>query len=549
MPTDLQIEQSVTKLPIGAIAAKLGLGEVDVLPYGRFIAKLPLELLKRKPPPGRRKGPGRLVLVTAMTPTPSGEGKTTITIGLGDALNYLGKLSSVCLREPSLGPYFGIKGGGTGGGMSQVTPAEDINMHFTGDIGSVGKATNLLAALIDNHLHHSNRLRLDQRRISWRRTLDLNDRALRHIVIGLGGPQDGVPRNDGFLITPASEVMAILCLASDFRDLRQRVRRIIFGYTRDLEPVTCDKLKADAAMVVLLRDAIHPNLVQTLEATPAFVHGGPFANIAHGCSSSLATRMSLMLSEYTVTEAGFGADLGGEKYFDIKCRLSGLKPDVAVVVATVKAVEYHGGYSRGGGLDNLKRHLENIRKFKVVPVVAINKFPGDSERDLRKLQKAVEDLGVGCAVSEMHARGGRGGSRLAELVVAVAENGGARFRPLYRLDTGIREKIETIAREIYRARKVHYERPAVEMIDAVESLGFGGLPVCMAKTQMSFSDNPKLRGAPEGFEITVNAVTLSAGAGFVVAQAGNIVIMPGLPRVPAAERVKIDEEGNLLGMA
>jgi len=551
MPSDLQIEQSVIKLPILEIASKLGLAESEVLPYGRSIAKLPLDNIKKPGGKGKGKGKGlgKLVLVTAMTPTPSGVGKTTITIGLGDALNRIGKRASVCLREPSLGPYFGIKGGGTGGGRSQLTPAEDINMHFTGDISAVGKSTNLLAALIDNHLHHKNRLDIDQRRISWRRTLDLNDRALRQIVIGLGGPQDGIPRNDGFLITPASEIMAILCLAEDFPDLRQRVRRIIFGYTRDGEPVTCDRLKADAAMVVLLRDAILPNLVQTLEHTPAFVHGGPFANIAHGCSSAVATRMSLSLSEYTVTEAGFGADLGGEKFFDIKCRLAGLKPSVAVVVATVKSVEYHGGYAKGGGFDNLRRHLENVRKFGVTPVVAINSFPDDKPSDLKKLRQAVEKLGAGCAVSTMYSSGSEGGVELAKLVVEAASRNASKFKPLYPLDRGIRQKIETIAGEIYRARKVHFEKPAEEMIDKIESLGYRDVPVCMAKTQMSFTDNPKARGAPDGFEITVNQVTLSAGAGFVVAQAGNIVIMPGLPRVPAAEKVKIDEEGNLLGMA
>ncbi|HZN57875.1 MAG TPA: formate--tetrahydrofolate ligase [Planctomycetota bacterium] len=544
MPTDLRIEQSVIKLPILEIAAKLRITEADVLPYGRSIAKIPLDVLKSKPANGR----GKLVLVTAMTPTPSGLGKTTMTIGLGDALNRIGKRASVCLREPSLGPYFGIKGGGTGGGWSQLTPAEDINMHFTGDISAVGKSTNLLAALIDNHLHHHNQLRLDQRRITWRRTLDLNDRALRHIVIGLGTPQDGVPRNDGFLITPASEVMAILCLAEDFPDLRRRIRKIIVGYTRDRKPITCDRLKADAAMAVLLRDAMLPNLVQTLEHTPAFVHGGPFANIAHGCSSAVATRISLQLSEYTVTEAGFGADLGGEKFFDIKCRIAGLTPAVAVIVATVQAIEYHGGYARRGGFDNLRRHVENVRKFGVTPVVAINRFPSDSPAAIRKLRGALRRLGVRSAESQMYSKGSAEGVELAEAVVDAA-GAKPRFHPLYDLDGGIRAKIETIAREIYRASKVHYEKPAAEMIETIEGLGRGNVPICMAKTQMSFTDNPKVRGAPEGFEVTINQVNLSAGAGFVVAQAGNIVVMPGLPRTPAAEKVKIDGEGNLLGMA
>jgi formate--tetrahydrofolate ligase len=545
MRSDLKIEQSVKKLPIVEVAARLGLSESEILPYGRSIAKLPLDLLK-----GRAKSPrGRLVLVTAMTPTPAGVGKTTVSIGLADALNHIGKRASACLREPSLGPYFGIKGGGTGGGRSQLTPAEDINMHFTGDISAVGKATNLLAALIDNHLHHSNSLDLDQRRITWRRTLDLNDRALRHIVIGLGGPQDGVPRNDGFLITPASEIMAILCLAKNFSDLRQRVRKIIFGYTRKLQPVTCDRLTADASMVVLLRDAILPNLVQTLEHTPVLVHGGPFANIAHGCSSALATRISLGLSEFTVTEAGFGADLGAEKFFDIKCREAGLKPAAVVVVVTLTAIEYHGGFNKGGGIDNLQRHLENIRKFNVEPVVAINVFPGDSARALSRLRRAVEKLGTRCAMSRAYSQGGKGGAELAQLVVEVSAEKGRRFKPLYPLKGGIRRKVQTIASEIYRAKGVYFARPAAKMIDTIEGLGFDNLPVCVAKTQMSFSDDPKARGAPEGFEITINQVTLAAGAGFVVAQAGNTVILPGLPRVPAAERVRIDEDGNLLGMA
>jgi formate--tetrahydrofolate ligase len=545
MRTDLQIEQSIKKLHISEVAAKLGLRESDILPHGRHIAKIPPSVLESR----LRRPDGKLVLVTAMSPTPSGVGKTTTTIGLGDALSRRGSRAVIAIREPSLGPYFGIKGGGTGSGRAQVTPAEDINMHFTGDLPSVTKAANLLAALIDNHLHHANTLGLDPRRITWKRVIDLNDRALRDIIIGLGGPQHGVPRKDGFLITPASEVMAILCLASSFPDLRKRVRRIIFGYTKDKKPVTTDRLKADAAMVVLLRDAIQPNLVQSLEHTPALVHGGPFANIAHGCSSALATRLGLKLAEYVVTEAGFGSDLGGEKFFDIKCRIANLRPAAAVVVATLKAIEYHGGFRRGGGWDNLRRHLANIRQFGVEPVVAVNRCAGDRPRDLARLARACEGVGARCEVSEVHARGAAGGAALAEAVVEAAAAGGRGFKPLYALGMSLRRKIETIALRVYGARRVYYSREAAETLDRVEAMGFGGLPICMAKTQMSFTDNPKVRGAPEGFDLTINEASLSAGAGFVVAVAGQIVTMPGLPSAPAAERVKIDAQGNLIGMA
>jgi formate--tetrahydrofolate ligase len=545
MRTDLQIEQSVEKLHIRDIAARLGLGEDDILLHGRHIAKIPLDTLEAR----ARAPDGKLVLVTAMSPTPGGLGKTTTTIGLGDAINRLGKLGVIAIREPSLGPYFGIKGGGTGAGLAQVTPAEDVNMHFTGDLAAAAKAANLLAAIIDNHVFHSNALGLDPRRITWKRVVDLNDRALREIIIGLGGPEHGVPRKDGFLITPACEMMAILCLCSSFADLRSRVRRIIFGYTADRKPVTCDRLKADAAMVVLLRDAVHPNLVQSLEHTPALVHGSPFANIAHGCSSALATRLGLKLGDYLVTEAGFGADLGAEKFFDIKCRIAKLKPAAAVIVATLDAIEYHGGHRRGGGWDNLRRHVAIIRRFGVEPVVALNRFPKDRPADLRRLVRDCEKVGVRCEVSEVYRRGGAGGKALAQAVLEVAkEANGRKFRPLYPLGWHLRRKIEEVATQIYGARHVYYSREAARTLDTIEELGFGNLPVCMAKTQMSFTDNPKVRGAPEGFDITINEVTLSAGAGFVVAVAGQIVTMPGLPRVPAAERVKVDARGNLLGM-
>ncbi len=543
MRNDLQIEQSIGKLHIREVAAGLGLGEDEILLHGRHIAKLPLDIL------GRRRPQGKLILVTAMSPTPSGIGKTTTTIGLGDALAAEGCRAVISIREPSLGPYFGIKGGGTGAGMSQVTPAEDINMHFTGDLAAAAKAANLLAALIDNHLHHSNSLNLDQRRISWRRVIDLNDRALRDIIIGLGGPQHGVPRKDGFLITPASEVMAILCLAESFADLRDRIRRIIFGYTKDRRPVTCDQLKADAAMVVLLRDAVLPNLVQSLAHTPALVHGSAFANIAHGCSSVLATRMGLILGDHVVTEAGFGADLGAEKFFNIKCRIAGLRPAAAVVVATLGAIEYHGGFRRAGGWDNLRRHLSIIRRYGVEPIVALNRFRGDRPRDLARVERACRKIGVRCEVSEVYRRGARGGKELAQAVKEVAAEGERRFRPLYPLGWDLRRKIETIAVETYGARRVYYSHEAATTLSEIEAMGFGHLPICMAKTQMSFTDNAKIRGAPEGFDITVNEATLSAGAGFVVATCGQIVTMPGLPKVPAAERVKIDSKGNLLGMA
>ncbi len=545
MRTDLQIEQAVKKKHIREVAASMGLTEDEILLHGNYIAKIPLSTLKSR----ARRPDGKLVLVTAMSPTPRGVGKTTTTIGLGDALALAGKRAVIAIREPSLGPYFGIKGGGTGAGMAQVTPAEDINMHFTGDLAGAAKAANLLAALIDNHLHHSNSLNLDQRRITWRRVVDLNDRALRDIIIGLGGPQHGVPRKDGFLITPASEVMAILCLASSFPDLRERIRRIIFGYTKDRKPVTCDRLKADAAMVVLMRDAIQPNLVQSLGHTPALVHGSPFANIAHGCSSALATRLGLKVGDYLLTEAGFGSDLGGEKFFDIKCRIAGLRPQVAVLVVTMEAIEYHGGYRRGGGWDNLRRHIGIIHRFGVQPVVAINRFPGDHPRDLSRLAKACAKIGVRCEVSEVHRKGGAGGKALAKAVQEAAEEGGKNFRLLYPLRWSLRKKIETIASDIYGARRVYYTQVAAESLDQIEKIGFGKLPICMAKTQMSFTDKPKIRGAPEGFDITVSEATLCAGAGFVVVVAGQVVAMPGLPKVPAAERVKIDAQGNLLGMA
>ena len=546
MLIDLQIEQAVAKLPIGDVAAKLGLSADDYLPHGRYIAKIPLGVLEKL----EKRKRGRLVLVTAMTPTPSGEGKTTTSIGLADSLNRLGKQASLAIREPSLGPYFGIKGGGTGAGHAQVVPAEDINLHFTGDIAAVSKAANLLAAVIDNHLHHSNDLKIDHRRVTWKRVVDLNDRALRDIIIGLGGPQHGIPRKDGFYIAPASEVMAILCLATSFPDLRGRIQKIIFGYTRDRRPLSCDKLKIDAAMAVLLRDAILPNLAQTLEHTPAFVHGGPFANVAHGCSSVLATLMGLKLSDYLVTEAGFGSDLGAEKFFNLKCRFAGLRPAVVVIVCTAKAIQHHGGYRKGGGWANLCRHIDNVRIFGLEPVVAINRFPDDSTRALSRIRNACEKKGVRSVVSDVYRKGSEGGVDLAEAVIEVATSPRKkRFKLLYPDRMKLREKIETIASRIYRARRVYYSRDASLLLDRFENMGYGRLPICMAKTPMSFTDNARLYGAPEDFDITITDAMLSAGAGFVVAIAGQVIPMPGLPKTPAALRVKIDNQGNLLDMA
>jgi len=546
MPSDLKIEQSTPKEPIGDVAARLGLEEDDFLPHGRYIAKLPHSILQKY----RRRTNGHLVLVTAMSPTPSGEGKTTTSVGLADALNRIGERTCVAIREPSLGPYFGIKGGGTGAGYAQVVPAEDINLHFTGDIAAVSKAANLLAAVIDNHMHHGNVLGIDQRRITWKRVVDLNDRALREVVIGLGGPQHGIPRKDGFFIAPASEVMAILCLATSFADLRKRIQKIIIGYTRKRKPVTCAQLGVDTAMAILLRDAILPNLVQTLEHTPAIVHGGPFANVAHGCSSVLATRMGLRLCDFVITEAGFGSDLGAEKFFDLKCRSAGLEPAAAVIVATLKAVEFHGGYKSGGGWDNLSRHIDTVRAFGIEPVVAINRFPDDKPAGLSRLKKACAKKKVRCEYSEVYAKDSRGGERLARAVVEVANaRRTKKFKFLYAEKMPLRKKIETIAVKIYKAARVHFSAAAERDLRHFEAMGFGNFPICMAKTPMSFTDNPKIHGAPKDFSIEINEVMLSAGAGFVVAIAGQVIPMPGLPKEPAALRMRIDKDGNLMEQA
>jgi formate--tetrahydrofolate ligase len=527
------------------VAKELQLNPDAILPHGHYIAKVPIDELT-----ARQSWPdGRLVLVTAMTPTPEGIGKTTTTIGLADALRHLGKRSIFCVREPSLGPYFGIKGGGTGAGRAQVVPAEAINLHFVGDMYAVSKANNLLAAMVDNHLQHGNALGIDPRQIVLRRVIDLNDRALRDIIIGLGGVKHGVPRRDGFNITPASEVMAILCLARDFGDLGERLSRMVVAFTYRGEPVRASQIEAVGAMQVLLRDAIHPNLVQSLEGTPAFVHGGPFANIAQGTNTTIATRMALKLADYVVTEAGFATDLGAEKFFHIKCRLGGLNPAAAVIVATAKAVAYHGGFSAAGGLDNLAKHIENIRLFGVEPVVALNRFPDDQPADLARIVRFCGRLGVEAVVAEHYARGGEGAVALGEAVLRAVEKGRRRkLRFLYPLELPLEKKIETLARKLYGAEGVDFDAGARHSLELLDRHGFVKMPVCIAKTPMSLSDQPSLRGRPRGFRIQVNELRISAGAGFVVAICGSIVTMPGLPKVPAAARIKVLPSGHATGL-
>jgi formate--tetrahydrofolate ligase len=531
---------------IGEIAKELGFSYDDILPHGHYIAKIPIDHLQQ-----RSGNPdGKLVLVTAMTPTPQGEGKTTTTIGLGDALSQLGLKTMICLREPSLGPYFGVKGGGTGAGLAQVMPAEDINLHFVGDMYSVSKANNLLSAMIDNHLQHGNELGIDPRRIVWRRVIDLNDRALREIFVGLGGVSHGIPRMDGFNITPASEVMAMLCLTSDYVDLGKRLARTVIGFTYKGEPIKAEDVQAQGAMQVLLRDAIHPNLVQTIEGTPAFVHGGPFANIAQGTNTAVATRMALKLADYVVTEAGFATDLGAEKFFDIKCRLANLNPNSVVIVATAKAVQFHGGASPEGGLGNLAKHIENIRHFGLNPVVAINKFTDDKEEDLNAIIKLCSFLGVEAVVAEHYEKGGKGALDLAKAVVQnIDENKNSQLKFLYPLDMPIKEKIETIAIKMYGATGVDFDQQALNDIKQLTTLCYGNLPICMAKTPKSLSDNPKLIGRPRDFKIAVNELRISAGAGFIVVISGNIMTMPGLPKVPAAAKIQVMPDGRAIGLS
>lgn len=555
LKSDIEIAQACEKKDIREIAKSAGIGEKYLELYGNYKAKVDYKLLREL----AAKPDGKLVLMTAITPTPAGEGKTTTTVGLSDGLRKIGKKSIVALREPSLGPVFGVKGGAAGGGYAQVVPMEDINLHFTGDFHAIGAANNLLAAMLDNHIQQGNTLGIDPRRIIWRRAMDMNDRQLRNIVIGLGGKANGSPREDGFDITVASEVMAVLCLSSDITDLKARLERIIVGYTYDDKPVTAGDLKAQGAMTALLKDALKPNLVQTLEGTPAFIHGGPFANIAHGCNSVTATRMALKLGEYAVTEAGFGADLGAEKFLDIKCRMAGLKPSAVVIVATVRALKHHGGVGKADlgredlkalekGLPNLLQHVENITKvFGLPAVVAINRFPTDSDAELTLIETKCRELGVNVALSEVWGKGGEGGVELAKEVVRLCEMPN-KFTNSYEPDMSIMDKLEAVAMKIYRADGVDLTGNAPKQLKQLEELGFGNLPICMAKTQYSFSDEASRLGAPRGFRIAVRNLKVCAGAGFIVALTGDIMTMPGLPKVPAAEKIDVDENGVISGL-
>jgi len=553
--SDIEIAQENQPLKITEVAASLGIDEKYIEQYGNYKAKIDYSFLKDH----ADKPDGKLILVTAITPTPAGEGKTTTSVGLTDGLRKIGKKSIVALREPSLGPVFGIKGGAAGGGYAQVVPMEDINLHFTGDFHAIGAANNLLAAMLDNHIQQGNSLGIDPKQITWKRAVDMNDRQLRQIVDGLGGKVQGVPREDGFQITVASEVMAILCLASDILDLKARLGRIIVGYTYEGKPVTAHDLKAEGAMAALLKDALKPNLVQTLEHTPALIHGGPFANIAHGCNSITATRMALKLGDYVVTEAGFAADLGAEKFLDIKCRMAGLKPSAVVIVATVRALKYHGGVPKAdlnnenlealkAGLPNLLQHVSNIKDVFGLPcVVAINAFPTDTEAELAEVERQCKELGVNVALSEVWAKGGEGGKALAEEVVRLCEQP-SELHYSYELNQSIEGKIHDIAHKIYHAKHLMLLPNAKKQAEQLEALGFGDLPVCMAKTQYSFSDDPKLLGAPHDFTLNVRDLKVSAGAGFIVALTGDIMTMPGLPKVPAAEKIDVDENGKISGL-
>lgn len=555
MLSDIEIAQKAHMLPITEVAAKLGIGEKDIELYGRYKAKLSMDLIKRV----QDKPDGKLILVTAITPTPAGEGKSTTTVGLAQGLAKIGQKVIVALREPSLGPCMGIKGGAAGGGYSQVVPMEDINLHFTGDFHAITSAHMLLAAMLDNHIQQGNALNIDPRRIVWKRVVDMNDRELRNIVVGLGGKAHGVPRQDGFDITVASEVMAILCLATGLHDLKERLSKIIVAYDYSGNPITAGMLKAQGAMAALLKDAVKPNLVQTLENVPAIIHGGPFANIAHGCNSVMATKTALKLADYTITEAGFGADLGAEKFFDIKCRYAGLKPDAVVLVATVRALKMHGGVPKTElatpdveavkrGIVNLEKHIENIKQYGLPLVVAINAFAQDTPEELEAIRSHCAAHGVNVALSEVFAKGGEGGIELAKEVVALATSGKADFKLLYGEELSLKEKIETIAKKIYGAVGVNYTKEANNALKDFEKMGYGHLPVCMAKTQYSFSDDPALLGRPEGFEITIKNCRIAAGAGFVVVLTGDIMTMPGLPKVPAAEKIDVSDDGVISGL-
>ena len=555
MKTDIEIAQEAKMKPIGEIAKQLGLEEEDLELYGKYKAKITSQVWERV----KNHPDGKLILVTAISPTSAGEGKSTTAVGLGDALEQIGKKSCICLREPSLGPVFGIKGGAAGGGYAQVVPMEEINLHFTGDMHAITAANNLLSAVIDNHIHQGNSLEIDVRRILWKRAVDMNDRALRSIVVGLGGKANGFPREDSFQITVASEIMAILCLATDLKDLKRRIGDIVIGYDIHGKPVRAKQLKAEGAMTLLLKDAIKPNLVQTLENTPAFIHGGPFANIAHGCNSIMATKYALKLSDYVITEAGFGADLGAEKFFDIKCRYGDLRPDGVVLVATIRALKMHGGCPKNSldkedleslrkGLENLEKQIENIQKFKVPVVVATNIFLSDTQEEIRIVEEKCSELAVEIASCEVWEKGGKGGIELAKKVVKMVEEIPSQFKVLYDEKQAIKEKIKIIVREIYGGEGVEYTSKAQRAIKELEENHLDALPICMAKTQYSLSDDPSKLGRPKGFKITVTDVKISAGAGFIVVYTGNIMTMPGLPKIPSAEKMDIDEKGKIVGL-
>ena len=555
MKSDIQIAQEAKMDPIKNVAKKLGLCEDDIEYYGKYKCKISLDVYDKV----KENKDGKLVLVTAINPTPAGEGKSTVTVGLGQALNKLGKNAVIALREPSLGPVFGIKGGAAGGGYAQVVPMEDINLHFTGDMHAITSANNLLSAAIDNHIHQGNTLKIDSRRIVFKRVMDMNDRALRHIVVGMGGKINGFVREDGFNITVASEIMAILCLANDLEDLKSRMGNIVVAYNLDGEPVYAKQLEIQGAMALLMKDAIKPNLVQTLENTPALIHGGPFANIAHGCNSIMATKLALKLGEVVITEAGFGADLGAEKFFDIKCRYGNLKPECVVVVATIRALKHHGGVDKtklnvpnvealAKGITNLEKQVENIKKFNVTPVVAINKFVTDSDEEVQFIKDFCNKMGVKVALSDVWAKGGEGGVELGNIVLDILDNNSSNFVPIYDKEDSIQEKILTISREIYGADKVNYTPAAKKQIAELEKFELDKLPICMAKTQYSLSDNPSLLARPEGFDITVKEVRVSNGAGFIVVQTGDIMTMPGRPKVPAANKMDVLKSGEIIGL-
>ncbi len=555
MLSDIEIAQNAEMLHIRDIANMAGIDEDDLEFYGKYKAKISAEAIQK----AKEKGDGKLILVTAINPTPAGEGKTTVTIGLGDAMSRIGKRTFIALREPSLGPVFGVKGGAAGGGYSQIVPMEDINLHFTGDMHAIGAANNLLAAMLDNHIQKGNALNIDVTNIVWKRCVDMNDRALRNIVVGLGGKVNGIPRQDSFMITVASEVMAILCLANDIEDLKKRLGEIIIAYTYAGEPVKASDINAQGAMAALLKDAIKPNLVQTLEHTPCFVHGGPFANIAHGCNSVQATKLAVKLGDYAITEAGFGADLGAEKFMDIKCRMSGLRPDVVVIVATVRALKYNGGVLKEDlqtenldalkkGMVNLGKHIENMQSFGTPVVVAVNRFATDTENELQIVIDKCNEYGVKCALCEVFARGGEGGIELAQYVLDAIENQKAQYHPVYDIEASIEDKINAIVTKIYGGSGVTFSAKAKKSIKSLEEYGLDKKPVCIAKTQYSLSDNPKLLGRPEGFTVDIKTVRISNGAGFIVAEAGDIMTMPGLPKVPSAEKIDIDNNGTISGL-